>query len=336
VKGPVLFLAEDGAGRRRLVAALAESGPGAFGVEGGRARLELVPELGSVANQDPRGRRVDLGRLLAPHLIAAEAGDALPVALADLAAHLIELPALGTPAAWDVRHQVRIRGLDSAPQGLQPLWPVPGGFLEIDSRAVDWRAAGVERAALWTCPLAPGGPDLRLLGAPEPALAGLLAVLREAGLGGLEGGPNGFLPEWLLRAREAGGAGLEATGAFSARRGLAQLLRRVLLEGSGQAGELALPSGTVRARVSAQRRAEGLIWLFELELAPSSARFELRSVGFEPAALVALARAPDPLAPHRLLLFRSRGERGLHLEQCLDPRGFLLSHPEAWAGGQSR
>jgi hypothetical protein len=324
----------DGAGQRRLVTALAETGPGAFGREGGRARLELVAELSAIASEDTRGRRIDLGHLLSPPLIAWEAGEALPVALADLAAHLIELPALGTPAAVGVRHLLRLRGLDAAPTGLQPLWPVPGGFLEIDSAALDWRAAGIERAALWTSPLAPGGPDLRLLGAAEPAVAGLMSLLREAGLGGLEAGPNSFLNEWLLRGTDSGGAGLDATGAFAARRGFSDLLLGALLDNGPQTAALALPSGAVRARVQSQKRGAGVAWQFELELAPASARFELRSAGYEPAALTCLAGAFDPLAPQRLLLFRQHGQQALHLERCVDPRIFLLSHPETWSGAR--
>jgi hypothetical protein len=148
LKGPVLFLAGDGGGRLRLIAALSETGPGAFGLEGGRARLELVPELAGVAQGDPRGRRVDLARLLAPQALAIEPGERLPLELADLAAHLIELPALGTPAADGQRHPVQ----------LCPSCSRSGRF-----RADSWRSNGA--ASIPRAPASNGrpcGPDRAL------------------------------------------------------------------------------------------------------------------------------------------------------------------------------
>ena len=335
MKGPVLFLAGDGSGRLRLIAALSETGAGAFGLEGGRARLELVPELAGVAQGDPRGRRVDLARLLAPQALAIEPGERLPLGLADLAAHLIELPALGTPAADGQRHPVQLCLLDGDAPELQPLWPVPGGFLEVECRGLDLSRAGFERAALWTAPGAPGGASLRLLGVPSPAHGALLALCAEAELGGLSAAPNSFLAEWLQRGREAGGAGLEATRAYAARQGLRPLLGRLLLAGGAVAGELSLPEGRRALRVRLERRARGSALSIEIDLPEGPVRLQLAVCGAMPGVLDPLAGPGEDLVSHRLLLWRERGEQGPVLESCADARTFLLAHPETWSAPRS-
>jgi hypothetical protein len=331
LKGPVLFLAGDGGGRLRLIAALSETGPGAFGLEGGRARLELVPELAGVAQGDPRGRRVDLARLLAPQALAIEPGERLPLGLADLAAHLIELPALGTPAADGQRHPVQLCLLDGDAPELQPLWPVPGGFLEIEWRRFDPARAGFERAALWTRSGAPGGPSLKLIGTPSPSHGALLALAAEAELAGLSGAPNSFLAEWLQRGRETGGAALEATRAYAARQGLRALLRRLLVEGGSASGELSLPEGRRPVRLALEPKAGHSALSIELDLPEGPARLQLALTGALPGALAPLAGPGDELVSHRLLLWRARGERGPALESCVDVRTFLLGHPETWS-----
>lgn len=335
MKGPVLFLAADGGGRLRLIAALAETGPGAFGTEGGRERLELVPELAALSQGDPRGRRVDLARLMAPQDLTIEPGERLPLGLADLAAHLIELPALGTPAADGQRHPLRLCTLDGGELGLQPLWPVPGGFLELECRRLDVGRAGFARAALWTAPSAPGGPSLRLLGDPSAPHGALIEACSEAGLGGLSPAPNSFLAEWLQRGREAGGAGLEATRAYAARTELRPLLRRLLVETGSLSGELSLPEGRRGVRLGLLHTARGSALTIELDLQEGPARLELAVSGREPGALAALAGSGDDLVSHRLLLWRARGEREQVLESCWDARTFLLTHPETWSALRS-
>ncbi len=330
---PVLFLTRRGQDRFGLVAALEQRRSGALGREGARARMQLVPNLEPLISGDVRGRRIDLGTLLQPNVSGWDANDALSEELCDLAGHLIELPEVGTPgASGDQRHPLRLRLLDDTTPELQPLWPAPGGgWFEIDVAPLRLSAAGFAHAA-HLAGAEDGRPaDLRLALGHEPRIASLIALLREAGVGGVEPGERSFLADWIARERESGGAGLAGKRAAQALELLRAVLRSALRAGEPIEAERKGLTGSVRL----DRGETSSEWRFQLKVeGEPEAGLRHPVARANPVVLAQLVELrPSLLAPHWLLLFEGGGGRPAQLTTVVDARRFLLEHPETWRFG---
>jgi hypothetical protein len=329
VSSPVLFLTGTQDGRLGLVAALEQRQAGALGREGARARLQLVPDLAHLSAEDVRGRRIDLGALLRASETTCDGQEALPAELCDWAAHLIELPEIGTPgAAGDQRHGLRLRLLSDSVPPFQPLWPAPGGgWFELDIAPLDLRAAGYEHAALWIGPDTPGGPSLAMAVRNDARTAALVALLREAGVGGVDAGARSFLADWLERPEATGGPGLAGADRATWLAALRDCLRRAL---GGSGDERVVVEGG--AAVARMRRAEnGWEWEFEVVRGERIATLRhpcARATGEALAQLLTLH--PNPLAPHWLCLFRGGEGKEAVLERVVDARRLILDEPATW------
>ena len=330
MSGPVLVLTRTTAGGYSLLAALEERPAGALGREGARERLQLVPDLAHLSADDVRGRRIDLGALLRASDASCDADDAIPEALCDWAAHLIELPEVGTPlAAGEQRHPLRLRLLDDAQPGFQPLWPAPGGgWFELDVAPLDLRPAGYEHAALLSGESAAGGPSLAMAVHNEPRAAALVALLREAGVGGVRADERSFLADWLARPEASGGAGVSGSERDAWLGALRDATREAL--GGATQARRSVSGGSAIARM--RRDESGWEFTFEVVRGEDAAR-TLRHpcARAEGGALRQLLElSPSPLSPHWLLLFGGGEGRAPVLERVVDARRLLLDTPATW------
>ena len=330
---PVLFLAKREENHFGLVAALEERHSGALGREGARARMQLVPSLEPLVSDDVRGRRIDLRSLLQPNDSGWNTREVLSEELCDLAGHLIELPEVGTPGSdGDQRHPLRLRLLEDSIPALQPLWPAPGGgWFEIDVAPLRLSAAGFAHAAHLAGPEDGRPADLRVGLGQEPRIASLIALLREAGAGGVEPNERSFLADWVARERDSGGAGLSGKRASIALTCLREALCATLRAGESMAKD----ARGIFATVHLDRGETSSEWCFTLSLEGEPDVVLRHPVArANPVVLTQLLDLrPSLLAPHWLLLFEGGGGRPAQLTSVVDARRFLLEHPETWRFG---
>ena len=305
----LLFLAADLDGRPRLLAALERGadGPGS---------LRLAPDATRISERDVRGRRAPLGALLAPHAASTDAE------LADVAAHLLPLPRLGSeeePRTVDLR----TIGLDA--DAFEAAWPAPGGgTLALRTRAFE--LPGDREGVLLASRGAPHGPWLRPIATPSTATGALLRLLGELGIG-IEGEP--LLATWLERATDAGGAGLEADRAELAARGLRELLREALATGAATPRE----EDGLELAVDSVADDAGLRWRFEVTADGERRVLEHATARFAPDAVAELLAVLDArLEPWWLLVFDRVENLGPTFVGLVDLRRYLVENLEALEG----
>ena len=332
-----LFLGFDPNGRAHLIGALEERPHGALGREGARARVMLLSGLSRVADDDFRGRRINLRTLLAPDPAPAADRSAVDL-LGDLGSHLAELPELGAPGrAQDFRIPLNVRFVGPVAPELSPLIPAPGGgFFELDIAQV--RLPRAARGGLLCTFSELGGPWLTAMDDPEPQVAGTFALLGEAGIAGLRPAKNSFLQAWVQRSIEEGGCGLDAAQADALVRELRTQLAGLLGNdrgapaGAGPADAPPDASQGSAARVSRSRSREGWDWLFEYRTGERTSNLTFPAARVTDSALARLQRAgATPLVPWWLLLFEQDANGGTQLSEVFSARAYLARHPELWS-----